>query len=255
MFVTQLPRSLAKLLCVVVLLAAIHYPLTAAVLAHADIDRSIPAADEVVSQAPQQVQVWFTQDLFRREGLNSLEVYGPDDQRVDLDDAAIDDDNRKLMTVSLQSDLANGVYTVRWRSFSADDGADADGDFQFTIQADEPEAEAVPTAAPTVAPAEAPTETPTEAPTEATESEQPSPTSTAQVESTEPLSTPPAPDPASEDAETPAGQADQGPGIPCMGSSAPLLLLLGTFLLTRRRRRFGERQSQSASRGPSASNS
>ena len=259
MFVTQLPRSLAKLLCVVVLLAAIHYPLTAAVLAHADYDRSVPAADEVVSQAPQQVQVWFTQDLFRREGLNSLEVYGPDDQRVDLDDAAIDDDNRELMTVSLQSDLANGVYTVRWRTFSADDGDDADGDFQFTIQADEPEAEAAPTVAPTAVPTEAPTEAPTVAPTvtptEATESEQPSPTSTAQAESTEPLSTPPAPDPASEDAETPAGQADQGPGIPCMGSSAPLLLLLGTFLLTRRRRKIGERQSDGASHSLNAKSS
>lgn len=243
MFVTNLPRVIAKLLCVAVLLATINYPLTTAVLAHADYDSSVPAADEVLSQAPQQVQVWFTQDLFRREGQNTLEVYGPDDQRVDLDDAAIDDDNRKLMTVSLQSDLANGVYTVRWRTLSADDGDDADGDFQFTIQADEPEAEAAPTVAPT------------EAPTEATESEQPSPTNTAQPESTEPQSTPPAPDPASEDTEAPAGQADQGPGIPCMGSSAPLLLLLGTFLLTRRRRKIGERQSDDASHSLNAKNS
>ena len=239
MFVTNLPRVFAKLLSVVVLLATIHYSLATAVLAHADYDSSVPAADELLSQAPQQVQVWFTQDLFRREGQNSLEVYGPDDQRVDLDDAAIDDDNRKLMTVSLQSDLADGVYTVRWRTLSADDGDDADGDFQFTIQADEPEAEAPPTAAPT----------------EAAGTAQPSPTNTAQAVSTEPQSTPPAEGTASEGAETPAGQADQGPGMPCMGSSAPLLLLLGTFLLTRRRRRFGERQSQSASRGPSASNS
>ena len=74
-------------------------------------ERSVPSADEVVDQSPQQVQVWFTQELFRREGQNSLEVYGPDEQRVDLDDAAIDDDDRKLMTVSLQADLADGVYT------------------------------------------------------------------------------------------------------------------------------------------------
>ena len=91
-------------------------------------------------------RVWFTQELFRREGQNALEVYGPGDQRVDQDDAAIDDDNRKLMTVSLQSDLPNGVYTVRWRTLSADDGDDAEGEFQFTIQADESEAEATPTA-------------------------------------------------------------------------------------------------------------
>lgn len=246
MFVTNLPKGIAKLLWVAVLLAAIHYPLTTAVLAHADYDSSLPAADEVVSQAPQQVQVWFTQDLFRREGQNSLEVYGPDDQRVDQDDAAIDDDNRRLMTVSLQSDLANGLYTVRWRTLSADDGDDANGEFQFTIQAEEPGEEATPTAAPTPAP--------TEESSEEAESAQPSPTSTTPVESTEPQSTAPASEPTSEDAETPAGQADQGPGIPCMGSSAPLLLLLGTFLLTRRRLRHGERQSRTTSRNLRAKN-
>ena len=81
MIATQLCRGTAKLLLVAVLLATIHYPLTTAVLAHAGYDISVPAADEVVAQAPQRVQVWFTQDLFRREGQNSLEVYGPDNQR------------------------------------------------------------------------------------------------------------------------------------------------------------------------------
>lgn len=239
----QLRRGTAKLLLVAVLLATIHYPLTTAVLAHADYDSSVPAADEVVSQTPQQVQVWFTQDLFRREGQNSLEVYGPDNQRVDEDDAAIDDDNRKLMTVSIQSDLADGIYTVRWRTLSADDGDDAEGEFQFTIQADEPEAEATPTAVPT------------EAPTAAAENAQPSPTNTAQAESTEAQPTPTTAATAPEDPETPSDQADQGPGIPCMGSSAPLLLLLGTLLLTRRRGRLGAPRSRSTSRSLSGKNS
>ncbi len=215
MIATQLRRCIAKLLWGAVLLAVIHFPLSTAVLAHADYDRSVPSADEVVSQAPQQVQVWFTQELFRREGQNSLEVYGPDDQRVDQDDAAIDDDDRTLMTVSLQSALADGVYTVRWRTLSADDGDEAEGEFQFTIQADEPGAEATPTAAPT----------------KAAENVQPSPTSTTPVESTEPQSTPPASAPASE-----------GPEIPCLGSTAPVMLLLGAFLLARNRRRLSGRQ-------------
>ena len=163
---TQMRRRIAKLLGLAVLLATIHFPLSTAVLAHADYDHSVPAAGEVVLQAPQQVQVWFTQELFRREGQNSLEVYGPDEQRVDLDDFAIDDDDRKLMTVSLPPDLANGVYTVRWRSLSADDGDEASGEFQFTIQSDEPTAEA---------PA-------TETPESTTEAAQPSPTNTAPPE-------------------------------------------------------------------------
>lgn len=243
MIATQLRRGTAKLLWVAVLLATIHYPLTTAVLAHAGYDSSVPAADEVVAQAPQRVQVWFTQDLFRREGQNGLEVYGPDNQRVDEDDAAIDDDNRKLMTVSLQSDLADGLYTVRWRTLSADDGDDAEGEFQFNILADEPEAEATPTAVPT------------EAPTAAAENAQPSPTNTAQAESTEAQPTPTTAATAPEDPETPSDQADQGPVIPCMGSSAPLLLLLGTLLLTRRRGRLGAPLSRSNSRSLSGKNS
>ena len=232
MIATQLRRGIAKPLWAALLLAAIQYPLATAVHAHADYDRSVPSAGEVVSQAPQQVQVWFTQELFRREGQNALEVYGPDDQRVDQDDAVIDDDNRKLMTVSLQSDLPNGVYTVRWRTLSADDGDEADGNFQFTIQADEPAAETSPTTVPTTAT------------TAAAANAQPPPTDTETAESTGPQETPP-----------PPGQADQGPGIPCLGSTAPALLLLGTVILAGRRRRLGERQSQGISRRPGGKNS
>lgn len=225
MIATQLRRAIAKLPWVAVLLAVIHYPLSAAVLAHADYDDAVPAAGEIVAQAPQQVQVWFTQELFRREGQNALEVYGPDEQRVDQDDAAIDDDNRKLMTVSLQSGLPNGVYTVRWRTLSADDGDDAEGEFQFTIQTDEPAPEASPTTAPTVTP------------TAAAVNAEPPPTNTETAESTEHQATTPPPAP-----------EDQGSKIPCMGSSAPVLLLLGAFLLARRRNELGERPSRGDSR-------
>ncbi|MCY4412316.1 MAG: copper resistance protein CopC [Caldilineaceae bacterium] len=229
---TQMRRRIAKLLGLAMLLATIHFPLSTAVLAHADYDHSVPAADELVLQAPQQVQVWFTQELFRREGQNSLEVYGPDEQRVDLDDFAIDDDDRKLMTVSLPPDLANGVYTVRWRSLSADDGDDASGEFQFTIQSDEPTAEAAAT----------------ETPESTTEAAQPSPTNTAQPEQAEPRQTPSAADTDSEVSETSPDQPDQGPGLPCLGSSIPLLLLLGGLLIGRGHR-YRRKLSPHARRG------
>ena len=242
MTLTQMRKGIVKLLGLALLLVTIHYPLATAVLAHSDYDRSVPAADEVVLQAPQQVQVWFTQELFRREGKNSLEVYGPGQQRIGLDDAAIDDDDRKLMTVSLPPDFANGVYIVRWRTLSADDGDDANGEFQFTVDADEPTAEAG-------QPADSPDAAPSATPTAAVGNTQPSPTNTAQVDSTGPQSTPPAADPASEGPESPPGQADQGPGLPCLGSSFPVLLLLGAFLIAGRRRRLSEPQSQGIWRG------
>ena len=241
MTVTFMRNGVVKLVWLAVLLATIHYLLVTAVLAHADYDRSVPAADDVVLQAPQQVQVWFTQELFRREGQNSLEVFGPNEQRVDLDDAAIDDDDRKLMTVSLAPDLADGVYIVRWRTLSADDGDDAEGEFQFTVRASRPAGEAD-------TPAQSADAAPTAAPTDTVETAQPSPTNTAQVESPEPPSTPAAGDQASEDPETPPGQVNQGPGLPCLGSSFPLLLFLGAFLFAGRRRRLNESRSQYISR-------
>ncbi|MDE0142476.1 MAG: copper resistance protein CopC [Caldilineaceae bacterium] len=240
MIAHQLRRGIAKLLWVALILVTIHYPLSIFVHAHADYDSSMPSAGEVVSQAPQQVQVWFTQELFRREGQNDLEVYGPDDQRVDQDDAAIDDDDRKLMSVSLQSDLPNGVYTVRWRTLSADDGDEADGEFQFTIQADEPAAETSPTTAPTPAPVKA----------------QPPPTNTVESTETQAMTPPPISD--SEDNASPpapASQTEQGPGIPCLGSAAPALLLLGTVVLAGRRRRLIKRQTQGIWRNLSGENS
>jgi len=195
----------------------------------------MPSAGEVVSESPQQVQVWFTQELFRREGQNVLEVYGPNDQRADQDDAAIDDDDRKLMSVSLQSDLPNGVYTVRWRTLSADDGDEAEGEFQFTIPAEEPAAEPSPTPAPVKA--------------------QPAPANTATEESTGSQETTPPPAPVSEESSPPPRQAEQGPGIPCLGGAAPALLLLGTVILAGRRRRLSERQSQGIWRNLSGENS
>jgi len=235
----QLRRGIARLLWVALVLVTIHYPLSTFVHAHADYDRSMPSAGEVVSESPQQVQVWFTQELFRREGQNVLEVYGPNDQRADQDDAAIDDDDRKLMSVSLQSDLPNGVYTVRWRTLSADDGDEAEGEFQFTIQAEEPAAEPSPTTDPTPAPVKA----------------QPAPANTATEESTGSQETTPPPAPVSEESSSPPRQAEQGPGIPCLGSAAPALLLLGTVILAGRRRRLSERQSQGIWRNLSGENS
>lgn len=121
------------LLCTVALLA-ICLPLSIA-LAHAEPEESEPAADAVVTTVPTQVTIWFTQDLFRREGMNRIEVYAADGTRVDQDDPVIDDDNRRLLTVSLQSDLADGEYTVRWFALSSEDGHEGEGEFAFTVAA------------------------------------------------------------------------------------------------------------------------
>ena len=183
---------------------------------HAEYDHSDPAADAVVAAAPTQVQIWFTQELFRRQGTNQLEVYDAAGQRVDLDDVAIDDDDRTLLRVSLPPALPAGRYTVRWQALSAEDGHEGQGEFTFSVGEAAASAGAASsttvttTTAITGATAAQPTATPTRAPEPAT-TVAPSPTQSV------------APTPA------PSG------GLPCLGGAAPLLLVVGALFLPRRR--------------------
>jgi len=112
---------------------------TAVVYAHAEPERSIPAADSVVPRAPDRVDVCFTQELFRREGANVLTVEGPDGVPVDSGDSTIDASDRERMSVGLPRGLPDGEYTVHWVTLSAIDGDAAEGSFTFTIDPTAPE--------------------------------------------------------------------------------------------------------------------
>jgi hypothetical protein len=85
-------------------------------------------------------------------------VFGPDGTQVDKGDTRIDDDDRTHMIVSLQEDLPAGVYTVRWRTLSADDGDDDSGEFTFTVDLEA--AQETPLPSPGVTPALTATPTP-----------------------------------------------------------------------------------------------
>jgi methionine-rich copper-binding protein CopC len=156
--VHQLQLALRTWIVLAALLLAL-LPARPPVLAHADYDHSEPAEGAAVQQAPTQVRIWFTQELFRRQGANDIEVYGPDGTQVDRDDATIDDDDRKLMSISLASTLADGLYTVRWRALSAEDGHEKQGEFIFTIGVAEATNTTTPTAPAQAAPANTPAST------------------------------------------------------------------------------------------------
>lgn len=126
-------RKLVYLCCLGLLILLASQTPSPSALAHADLDRSAPAADALLTTAPTQVQLWFTQELFRRQGMNRIEVYAADGSRQDQGDATINDDDRTLITVALKPDLPPGVYTVRWQALSADDGHESGGEFIFTI--------------------------------------------------------------------------------------------------------------------------
>lgn len=191
-------RRITVLLLVGLLALLVTFPLTAKILAHADYARSEPAADAMLATAPAQVKVWYTQELFRREGENWLRVTGPNGVRVDLDDTAVDDNDRSLLVVTLADNLPQGGYRVEWRALSADDGHPKEGEFGFVVGT---AASVSPATPPAIVP------TPTLLPIAAT-----APPSVAE-----------------------APVSSQTGGLPCLGSAPLALLALGTVLVRKRR--------------------
>jgi len=101
--------------------------------AHADYERSEPAKDAVLRQAPPGVDVWFTQELFKREGRNFVRVFDEQDAQVNEGDGVVDDDDRTHVSTTLPADLANGRYIVRWKTTSDADGDTDEGAFCFYV--------------------------------------------------------------------------------------------------------------------------
>jgi methionine-rich copper-binding protein CopC len=111
------------------------------VLGHADYASSTPGRNEVVQDPPVQVEVIFTQELFRREGENFVRVFNEAEAQVSEGDGAVDDDDRTLITTQLPPDLEAGRYIVRWQTLSAEDGDDDEGAFCFYVQVEPTEAQ------------------------------------------------------------------------------------------------------------------
>jgi len=112
---------------------------TTVVGAHSEYERSVPAAGARIPRSPTKVDVWFTQELFRRAGANTLAVLAADGRRVDDGQARIDADDRSLLSVALLEPLVPGTYRVEWQSLSALDGDTAQGSFEFTVDPTAPE--------------------------------------------------------------------------------------------------------------------
>ncbi len=102
-------------------------------LGHADYDHSTPNDGETVTTSPSRVDAYFTADM-DTSGTNSLNVKNSSGADVDNNDATVDSADATHMSITLQSGLANGTYTVEWATLSAEDGEEDSGTFSFTVQ-------------------------------------------------------------------------------------------------------------------------
>jgi copper transport protein len=112
----------------VVILLMIIVPITA--LAHTKLVRSQPKANEVLSQTPKLIELWFTEEL--EPGLTSIEVNDEQRNRVDKGFVGLSEGNKKA-EIEL-GELRHGVYTVVWKTVSADQHV-IRGRFAFSVEA------------------------------------------------------------------------------------------------------------------------
>ena len=108
--------------------------LTAPAAAHAAYASSAPAFAAVLDSAPDQIELRFTQQLFRREGANVLRLERSDDgAAIALGEVVIDNADRARMRTELPGPLAPGRYLVSWVNLSADDGDTDQGSYPFYV--------------------------------------------------------------------------------------------------------------------------
>ncbi len=99
--------------------------------AHAILLRSVPGKDAVLSVAPSQVQMWFSEDL--NPSFSTAAVINASSQRVDNGDAHVSPNDSTEMDLTLKPNLPPAVYIVLWRSDSNADGHVLRGSFIFSV--------------------------------------------------------------------------------------------------------------------------
>src|SRR5712692_10551409 len=107
--------------------------------AHAILLRSVPTRDALLPVAPQEVQMWFSEDLnptFSTASVINASNVTPSNvngQRVDNKDAHVSPNDSKEMDLTLQSNLPPAAYIVFYQTDSAIDGHILRGSFIFYV--------------------------------------------------------------------------------------------------------------------------
>ncbi len=126
-------RFIAVALLAVVLSSGAASPVSA----HAEPERAIPPINGEVDQAPDQLDIWFSEEVTSETVVLVKTASG---DRVDLGATELDlqDPDRKHVVVSLQPNLPAATYAVEWTSVSGEDGDTDSGSFTFTVLTDTP---------------------------------------------------------------------------------------------------------------------
>ena len=95
---------------------------------HARLVRSQPAANSTIKQAPQIVELWFSEDL--EPTMSTIIVTDQNGKHVDKNNATLAEGNKKLQ-IDLE-ELGSGTYTVEWKALATDQHT-MKGKFTFNV--------------------------------------------------------------------------------------------------------------------------
>jgi len=98
-------------------------------LAHAHLERAVPAVGSTVRTPPDEITLRFSEKV--EASFSTVQVTGPEKQRFDTGTPRVDDREQTVLRMPLKP-LTPGVYTVTWRAVSVDTHVTT-GDFKFTV--------------------------------------------------------------------------------------------------------------------------
>jgi copper resistance protein C len=97
--------------------------------AHAFLDHADPPVGSSLSNPPNEVRMWFTQEL--EPAFSTVQIFNERGQRVDKGENGVDARDHVLLRVHTAA-LAPGTYKVVWRVVSIDTHV-SEGDFTFRV--------------------------------------------------------------------------------------------------------------------------
>ncbi len=101
--------------------------------AHARYLRSAPAFAEELPASPTRIDLWFSQELFREEGANTITLTDASGTAWPTGPLVLDRQDRTHVFAPLLETLPPGRYFAAWTTLSADDGDDDAGAYAFYV--------------------------------------------------------------------------------------------------------------------------
>jgi len=99
-------------------------------LAHAEIEKSSPAAGAVLHQSPALIQAWFSEELALHGSV--MRLYNAANDKLAVGGVDLKDTSHQTMKI-VPPYLHAGTYTVHWHAIAADDNGVTDNTFNFSV--------------------------------------------------------------------------------------------------------------------------